>query len=70
MTNTIDRETIEQVLTEEDQWFLEHHQRAPIGREGEDVVDNAYTRLCRTGRMPYVTVSEIYHEMRCKHAGS
>lgn len=67
-TMMVDRKTIEQVLKEEDQCFEKYHNRAPIGRESEDVVDNAYTRLCRTFTMPYIVVSEIYHEMRCKHA--
>lgn len=64
----IDRIMIEKVLTEENQWFIEHHHRTPIGRENEDVVDNAYTRLCRTSMTPYAVVSDIYHEMRCRHA--
>ena len=64
----IDRKTIERVLSEEDQWFLKYHHRVPIGRESEDVVDNAYTRLCQSFTMPYVVISDIYHEMRCKHA--
>ncbi len=41
--NTIlDRAGIETILVEEEQFFFNRHYRLPIGREIEDVVDNAY----------------------------
>ena len=66
----IDQAKIIQILNEEDQFFLSCHHRPPRGRESEDVVDNAYSRLSRIQSLPYTEVDRIYHEMRCQHAGS
>lgn len=66
----IDHAKIIRVLHEEDQFFLNCHHRSPQGREYEDVVDNAYSRLSQTQSLPYSEVDRIYHEMRCQHAGS
>lgn len=62
------REEIERILQEEDQYFINCHHHAPVGRESEDVVDNAYARILHLHPMPYVAVSTIYNEMRCQHA--
>ncbi len=67
--NQLSRETIEQILQEEDQYFVNCHHRSPVGRESEDVVDNAYARILRIKDLPYLAVSDIYSEMRCAHAG-
>ena len=67
---SIDQAKIIQILSEEDQYFLSCHHRPPQGRESEDVVDNAYSRLSRIQSLPYTEVDQIYHEMRCQHAGS
>ena len=59
----INREAIEQILREEDKFFVDCHCHRPIGRESEDVVDNAYTRIQHVLRVPYEVVSEIYTDM-------
>ena len=48
----IDQAKIIQILNEEDQYFLSCHHRPPRGRESEDVVDNAYSRLSRIQSLP------------------
>ena len=45
-----------------------YHHRPPRGRETEDVVDNAYSRLSQMHSLPYTEVDRIYREMRCPHA--
>ena len=56
------------VLMEEEQFFLSCHHRLPVGRESEDVVDNAFDRLSRLQPMSYTEVADAYREMRCRYA--
>ena len=56
------------VLMEEEQFFLSCHHRLPVGRESEDVVDNAFDRLCRLQPLSYTEVADAYREMRCRFA--
>ena len=65
---SVDQTMIMQILKEEDQFFLSYHHRPPRGRETEDVVDNAYSRLSQMHSLPYTEVDRIYREMRCPHA--
>ena len=57
---------IERILNEEERFFVECHQREPVGRETEDVVDNAFSRILRTQDMAYIVVADIYSAMRCE----
>ncbi|MBR6953991.1 MAG: hypothetical protein IKH77_02975 [Clostridia bacterium] len=59
------------ILREEEQFFRDCHHREPVGREHEDVVDNAWSRIMlRHGNsLSYTDVAGIYSEMRCDHAG-
>lgn len=67
--NTIlDRAEIETILDEEEQFFINCHHRLPVGREAEDVVDNAYARIRQQQEMAYVIVDEIYQAMRFGNA--
>lgn len=56
------------VLIEEEQFFLSCHHRLPVGRESEDVVDNAFDRLSRLQSLSYTEVADAYREMRCRFA--
>ena len=62
----LSRIEIETILNEEERFFVDCHQREPVGRETEDVVDNAFSRILRTQDMAYTVVAEIYSAMRCK----
>ena len=67
----VEHDQIAGILREEEQYFREYHHREPVGREHEDVVDNAWSRL-RTSHgdnLSYVVVAGVYSEMRCGHAG-
>ena len=60
----IEREHILQILKEETDLFVHLHQHMPIGRESEDVIDNALTQVNHYDRhITYVQVSELYSEM-------
>ena len=63
---TLSRAEIETILNEEEQYFVNCHQREPVGRESEDVVDNAFSRILRIQDMAYSVVADIYSTMRCK----
>ena len=58
---------ITQWLLEEEQAFIARHDRAPIGREIEDVVDNVYPMLSREGiQLSYGSVYDHYRELHNK----
>ena len=60
----IEREHILRILKEETDLFVHLHQRMPIGRESEDVIDNALTQVKRFDRdITYVQVSDLYNQM-------
>lgn len=60
----IEREHILRILKEEMDLFVHLHQRMPIGRESEDVIDNALTQVKRFDRdITYVQVSDLYNQM-------
>ena len=63
---------VAEILWEEERFFLRCHHREPIGREREDVVDNAWSRLSvnPVKGLSYIDVANMYDEMRCAHAGS
>ena len=64
--------SVEEILWEEECFFRRCHHRGPIGREREDVVDNAWSRLRLSPfkDLSYIDVANMYDEMRCVHAGS
>ena len=66
-----DHDQITVVLREEEQFFWKCHHREPVGREHEDVVDNAWSRLRASigDSLSYTEVAGVYSEMRCHHAG-
>lgn len=60
----IEREHILRILKEETDLFVHLHQHMPIGRESEDVIDNALTQVKRFDRhITYVQVSDLYNQM-------
>ena len=60
----IEREHILQILKEETDLFVHLHQHMPIGRESEDVIDNALTQVNHYDRhITYAQVSKLYSEM-------
>lgn len=60
----IEREHILRILKEVMDLFVHLHQRMPIGRESEDVIDNALTQVKRFDRdITYVQVSDLYNQM-------
>ena len=61
---------VAEILREEERFFLRLHHRKPVGREREDVVDNAWSRLSLVKGLSYVDVANMYDEMRGAHAGS
>ena len=61
---------VAEILREEERFFLRLHHRKPVGREREDVVDNAWSRLSLVKGLSYVDVANMYDEMRRAHAGS
>ena len=63
-------EQILEILKEEDRFFVSCHHRPPVGREYEDVVENAFTRLHHLQPVAYTEVDRVYQEMRCKYAGA
>ena len=55
------REQIAKWLREETNDYYTRHQRYPIGREAEDVVDNAYVQIVKAGIwIPYGEVYQYY----------
>jgi hypothetical protein len=62
------RKQLVTVLEEEEQFFLAYHHRLPVGREYEDVVDNAFDRLNRLLPLSYLEVADTYREMRRRYA--
>lgn len=53
-----------EILKEENEQFFARHQHLPIGREAEDVIDNAFSRLQWAKQdIPYIQVSKLYSEM-------
>ena len=61
---------IADVLLEEEEYFRTCHHRDPIGREREDVVDNAWTDLqqSRVDGLTYIDVVDVYNDLRCIYA--
>ena len=63
-TSLIEREHILRILKEETDLFVHLHQHMPIGRESEDVIDNALTQVKRFDRhITYVQISNLYNQM-------
>ena len=59
-----EQERILGALKEELAMFVRLHQHMPIGREAEDVIDNALTQVKRFDRhITYVQVSDLYNQM-------
>ena len=55
------REQIAKWLREETNDYYTRHQRYPVGREAEDVVDNAYVQIVKAGIwIPYGEVYQYY----------
>lgn len=55
------REQITAWLHEETNDYYARHQRYPVGREAEDVVDNAYVQIVKAGIwIPYGEVYQYY----------
>lgn len=58
------KEQVFEILKEETEQFLAFHRHLPIGREAEDVIDNAFSRLQWAKQsVPYTQVSNLYCEM-------
>jgi len=58
------KEQVFKILKEENAQFLAIHRHLPIGREAEDVIDNAFSRLRWAKQsVPYTQVSNLYSEM-------
>ena len=58
------KEQVFEILKEETEQFLAFHRHLPIGREAEDVIDNAFSRLQWAKQsVPYTQVSNLYSEM-------
>ena len=58
---TVPREQIAKWLREETNDYYTRHQRYPVGREAEDVVDNAYEQIVKAGIwIPYGEVYQYY----------
>lgn len=58
---TVPARTIAKWLREETNDYYTRHQRYPIGREAEDVVDNAYVQIVKAGIwIPYGEVYQYY----------
>lgn len=59
-----EQERILRALKEELDMFVHLHQHMPIGRESEDVIDNALTQVKRFDRdITYVQISDLYNQM-------
>lgn len=50
--------TVQHILKIETQAFFAHHHRYPMGREAEDVIDNAYMTIHNDN--PSISYEEVY----------
>ena len=58
------KEQVFKILKEENAQFLAIHRHLPIGREAEDVIDNAFSRLQWAKQsVTYIQISNLYSEM-------
>ena len=58
------KEQVFNILKEENAQFFAIHRHLPIGREAEDVIDNAFLRLqWEKQSVTYIQISNLYSEM-------